>query len=74
MEFSTDIVIRGHHIYKEIWAPVIGKCVQCEIKILEINFWMAFNFSEISENISFRKCPHPYSNSRGNIFKVEQCS
>ena len=32
MEFSTDTVIRGHHINKEIWAPVIGECVQHEIE------------------------------------------
>ena len=32
MEFSTDTVIRGHHIYKEIWVPVIGECVQCKIE------------------------------------------
>jgi len=32
MEFSTDTAIRGYHIYKEIWTPVIGECVQCEIE------------------------------------------
>ena len=32
MEFSTDTVNRGRHIYKEIWAPVIAECVRCEIE------------------------------------------
>jgi len=32
MELSIDTVIRGKHIYKEISAPVIGECVQCEIE------------------------------------------
>ena len=29
MEFTTDTVIRGHQIYKEIWTPIIGECVEC---------------------------------------------
>ena len=30
METTTDTVIRGHHIYKEIWTPSIGEVLQCE--------------------------------------------
>jgi len=32
MEFSTDTIIRGQHIYMEIWEPVIGECVQSAIE------------------------------------------
>ena len=27
---SFDSVIRGHHIYKEVWSPVIGEILTCE--------------------------------------------
>ena len=30
MEISTDIVIRGHHVYKEVWTPIIGEVLQYE--------------------------------------------
>ena len=30
METTTDTVIRGHHVYKEIWTPSIGEVLQCE--------------------------------------------
>ena len=30
MEISTNTVIRGHHIYKEVWMPSMGEVLQCE--------------------------------------------
>ena len=30
MEISTDTVIRGHHVYKEVWTPIIGEVLHCE--------------------------------------------
>ena len=30
METTTDTVIRGHHVYKEIWTPSIGEVLRCE--------------------------------------------
>ena len=30
MEISTDTVIRGHHVYKEVWTPIIGEVLQYE--------------------------------------------
>ena len=30
MEISTDTVNRGHHVYKEVWMPIIGEVLQCE--------------------------------------------
>ena len=30
MEF--DSAIRGHHIYKEIWSPVVGEELQCKME------------------------------------------
>ena len=31
--FSTDSVIRGHHVYKDVWTPVVGEelMYQCEL-------------------------------------------
>ena len=29
-KLQRELCIRGHHIYKEIWDPVIGELVQCE--------------------------------------------
>lgn len=28
--FSTDSVIRGHHVYKDVWTPVIGEELMCQ--------------------------------------------
>ena len=30
-EFRLPSVIRGHHVYKFIWSPVIGEILQLEI-------------------------------------------
>ena len=30
MEFNS--IIRGHHIYKEIWNPFVGEELQCKIE------------------------------------------
>ena len=32
METTTDTVIRGHHVYKEIWTPSIGEVLQTVIR------------------------------------------
>jgi len=32
MSFTVDTTIRGHHIYKEIWTPVIGEELTCAIE------------------------------------------
>ena len=28
--FSTESVIRGHHVYKDVWTPVIGEELICQ--------------------------------------------
>ena len=28
--FSFDSVVREHHIYKEVWSPVVGECLLYE--------------------------------------------
>ena len=30
MEISTDTVIRGHHVYKEVWTPITREVLQYE--------------------------------------------
>uniref|UniRef100_A0A1X7TX07 HIRAN domain-containing protein n=1 Tax=Amphimedon queenslandica TaxID=400682 RepID=A0A1X7TX07_AMPQE len=30
--FVYDSVIRGHHIYKEIWIPLLGEILSCEVE------------------------------------------
>ena len=30
MEISTDTIIRGHHVYKEVWTRIIGEVLQYE--------------------------------------------
>ena len=32
--FSTDSVIRGHHVYKDVWTPVIDECASVNLEIL----------------------------------------
>ena len=32
IEFSSDCVIRGHHIYKRVWTPSVGETVQLELE------------------------------------------
>ena len=32
IEFSSDSVIRGHHIYKRVWTPSVGETVQLELE------------------------------------------
>ena len=29
-EFRVDIYVRGYHIYKDIWYPVVRKVLVCE--------------------------------------------
>ena len=29
-ECSTEFVVRGHHVYKAIWNPVIGEVLVCD--------------------------------------------
>ena len=31
--FAVDSMIRGHHVYKEIWDPVNGEELPCEREI-----------------------------------------
>ena len=28
-EFLTDSMVRGHHIYREVWTPVVGEHLEC---------------------------------------------
>ena len=30
VDISIDTVIRGHHVYKDVWTPIIGEVLQCE--------------------------------------------
>ena len=29
-DLTVDSVIRGHHVYKDIWIPIIGEILFCE--------------------------------------------
>ena len=31
--FSVEAMIRGHHVYKEIWTPVEGEVLPCMIEV-----------------------------------------
>ena len=31
--FSVEAMIRGHHVYKEIWTPVEGEVFPCTIEV-----------------------------------------
>ena len=37
MLFSIDSVVRGHHVYKDIWSPEIGEILQCQIDSYNIH-------------------------------------
>lgn len=30
-EFSFDSVVRGHHVYKAVWTPVMGELLPAEV-------------------------------------------
>ena len=32
ISFSVDSVIRGHHIYKDIWTPNLGEILPCKVE------------------------------------------
>ena len=34
-EFETDTYIKGHHVYKDIWAPEIGESLRIKSQQLE---------------------------------------
>ena len=36
MSFSIDLVVRGHHIYEDVWTPEIGERLQCQIESYNI--------------------------------------
>ena len=28
-EFTTDSMVRGHHVYQEVWTPITGEYLVC---------------------------------------------
>ena len=37
MSFSIDSVVKGHHIYKDVWTPEIREGLQCQIESYNIH-------------------------------------
>ena len=31
-EFQLESCVRGHHVYKSTWTPLLGEVLQCKIE------------------------------------------
>ena len=65
--------MRGHHIYKEIWTPVIGEDLMCEREPVDPYAVAVINDSSLVE-MDPRPRHHPLQDppvlqSRGTLFK-----
>ena len=38
--FSVEAMVRGYHIYKDIWAAVVGKEFPCKREILYVKIFV----------------------------------
>ena len=54
--YEVDSIVRGHHVFKEIWTPFIGEDLECKRDVSNTRDAYAVGIMRMRFLKSFEKC------------------
>ena len=61
--YEVDTIVRGHHVFKEIWTPLVGEDLECKRDVSNTRDVYAVGIMRQEETESTANCrPHATKN------------